>query len=260
VKGRRGKGRARGAGAGYNEPHDHGGRRIADMRKPTLTVFVAIGIVALWPGGQSLGARSDVPAIARRVAAAHGIDAWDNVVEISYTFNVETGERKSYRKWTWRPREHRVTYHGGSRIDTTLTYTSSDLHPDSPQILRDIDHAFINDQYWLIFPFHLVWDSGVTVTDEGMAPLPIGEGSAHKVVARYGPTGGYTPGDVYEVFVDEYDHVVQWRYLPGGDESKASPATFEDHQVFGGVRIPLEHYGPDRRFHLYFTDLFVETE
>ncbi|MDH3198879.1 MAG: hypothetical protein OEO21_11640 [Candidatus Krumholzibacteria bacterium] len=230
------------------------------MSKLTLAGLVALGIVTLPLAAQRLSARSDVPGIALRVAGAHGIGAWGSVVEISYTFNVEAGTRKSFRKWTWRPREGRVTYHGGSRIDTALTYTTADLHPDSPQILRDLDHAFINDQYWLVFPFHLVWDSDVTVTDEGTAPLPIGEGSARKIVARYGPTGGYTPGDVYEVFVDEHERIVQWRFLEGGDETEAHPMTFEDHRTFGGLRIPMEHRSSDGSFRLFFTDVRVELE
>jgi hypothetical protein len=30
--------------------------------------------------------------------------------------------------------------------------------------LRTIDKMFINDQYWFLFPFHLVWDSMITVS------------------------------------------------------------------------------------------------
>lgn len=230
------------------------------MRMRTLVGLTAAGIVLLSLAAGRISARSDVPGIALRVAAAHGISAWDRVVEISYTFNVERGERRSFRSWTWRPREGRITYHGGSRIDTSFTYTRADLHPDSPQILRDVDHAFINDQYWLIFPFHLVWDSDVTVSDEGLAPLPIGEGQARKVVARYGPMGGYTPGDVYEVFVDEHDRMVQWRFLETGDEAEAHPMTFEDHRVFGGLRIPMEHRSRDGSARLFFTDVRVKLE
>ena len=227
------------------------------MRKRILAGFAA-AVTLLFSAPPRVPAKSDVPAIALRVAAAHGIAAWDRVVEISYTFNVEAGTRKSFRKWTWRPKEGRITYHGGTRIDTSFTYTTADLHPDSPQILRDVDHAFINDQYWLLFPFHLVWDTDVTVTDAGMAPLPIGEGEAHKIMARYGPTGGYTPGDAYEIFVDENDRMVQWRFLEGGDDNAAYPSTFEDHETIGGIRIPMEHRNASGSFRLFFTDVSVE--
>jgi hypothetical protein len=31
-----------------------------------------------------------------------------------------------------------------------------------------VEPAFVNDNYWLLFPFHAYWDTSATVTDEGM--------------------------------------------------------------------------------------------
>ena len=59
----------------------------------------------------------------------------------------------------------------------------------------------MNDNYWLIFPFHVYWDTSATVTDEGMQKLPLGKGSADKVVVKYPSGGGYTPGDTWTLYV-----------------------------------------------------------
>jgi len=65
------------------------------MRKRILAGFAAVAVVTLvLSAPPRVPAKSDVPAVALRVAAAHGIAAWDRVVEISYTFNVESGTRK----------------------------------------------------------------------------------------------------------------------------------------------------------------------
>jgi hypothetical protein len=31
---------------------------------------------------------------------------------------------------------------------------------------EDIDANFLNDQYWLLLPFHVIWDTRATMTDE----------------------------------------------------------------------------------------------
>ena len=40
---------------------------------------------------------------------------------------------------------------------------------------NELDPAFTNDNYWLLFPFHAYWDTSATVTDEGMQKLPAGQ-------------------------------------------------------------------------------------
>ena len=40
------------------------------------------------------------------------------------------------------------------------TYVRSQLSSQPAVVQDEVDPAFINDQYWLLFPFHVVWDSG----------------------------------------------------------------------------------------------------
>jgi hypothetical protein len=88
-----------------------------------------------------------------------------------------------------------------------LTYLRSQLSSQAAVVKDEIDPAFINDQYWLLFPFHLVWDSNAKVEDTGMQKLPLGKGSAKRVVVTYPSEGGYTPGDTWELFVGPDNHV-----------------------------------------------------
>jgi hypothetical protein len=40
-----------------------------------------------------------------------------------------------------------------------------------------------NDQYWLLFPFHLVWDTSATVEDAGMQKLAAPSARARRAVS-----------------------------------------------------------------------------
>ena len=55
-----------------------------------------------------------------------------------------------------------------------VTYQRSQLSSQSDTVKNEIDPAFVNDQYWLLFPQHAIWDSSAKVTDEADgAPLRI---------------------------------------------------------------------------------------
>jgi hypothetical protein len=62
-----------------------------------------------------------------------------------------------------------------------VTYLRSQLSSQPANVKDRIDPPFINDQYWLVFPFHVVWDASAAVEDAGMHKLPLGKGSAELV-------------------------------------------------------------------------------
>ena len=53
-----------------------------------------------------------------------------------------------------------------------VTYLRSQLSSQPANVKDDIDPGFQNDNYWLLFPLHVYWDTSATVTDEGMQKLP----------------------------------------------------------------------------------------
>ncbi len=202
----------------------------------------------------------DKPDIRRQIADAYGFSSWSQVEQIRYSFNVDAGARKVARTWTWEIKPDRVTYEGpdsaGKPVKTT--YTRGSMAPD---VLKDIDPNFINDQYWLLFPFHLVWDKDASVEDKGMTTAPMGKGKARKVTVTYPKAaGGYTPGDSYDLFVGADNRVVAWNFHRGGVEKPTLTVTWTDYKMAGPIHIAEDHRGTlnDKPFRLFFTGVAVK--
>jgi hypothetical protein len=202
------------------------------------------------------------PDIRHQIADAYGLGSWSKVEQIKYTFNFEAGPKKGVRTWTWDTKADKVTYEGadGAGKPTRVTYARASMPPD---VVKDVDPHFINDQYWLLFPFHLVWDKDVTVEDKGMAVDPSGKtkGKVRKVVVTYPKTGGgYTPGDMYDLFVGADNRVVAWVFHHGGEVKPTLTVTWDDYKMAGPILISTDHRGTlqDKPFHLFFSDVAVK--
>lgn len=206
-------------------------------------------------GGEEAGG-----AYAFKIAERYGLKAFDTVTALRYTFNVKLGDKRISRKWVWEPREKRVTYIDPADELNRATYTRDQLDGASEEIRR-IDAKFINDQYWLLFPLHLAWDQGVTIEyDTNAVPLPVGDGEARRIIVKYPEEGGYTPGDVYELFVRR-DHLIKaWVYRKGGSLEPTRVSTWDRHRKVGPLVISMDHRGPGEEFRVWFTDVAVRVE
>jgi hypothetical protein len=140
-----------------------------------------------------------------------------------------------------------------------MLYSRKDLDsgPDS-QAKKRIDALFINDQYWLLFPFHLVWDEQARIEDGGMHELPFGGGVGRRIIISYPPSGGYTPADVYELFIDGNYRITQWVYRKGGSIQPTRETTWQDHRKIGPLILALDHRGRDAAFRIWFTRVAVQ--
>ena len=199
---------------------------------------------------------------AEMIAAAYGCESFEEVAEMTFTFNVKANPDKPAfaRSWQWNRLTSEITYEGPNEKGETISYSfkRSELDTTDQQMVQ-MDARFTNDQFWLLFPFHLVRDEGTTITEQGTQPMPIGGKEAQKLTIRYGDEGGYTPGDAYEVYYDgESYRVHQWVYMRGGDNEKKRPYRWADHKEVGPIIVATDFYGPDSTFHLYFTDLSVK--
>ncbi|MDZ7580484.1 MAG: hypothetical protein U5R30_07665 [Deltaproteobacteria bacterium] len=199
----------------------------------------------------------DTADVRSRIAGSYGIDSFGQVDEMRYTFNVKLGDKQISRSWTWWPEDDRVEFRPDGDQTKAVRYSRTSLSAGASEELKKIDAAFINDQYWLLFPFHLVWDRQTSVVDVGRRPLPIGSDSAHSVVVTYPPSGGYTPGDVYELFIAPDNRLVQWIYRKGGSLEPTRVATWQDHRKVGPLTLALDHHGPNADFRVWFTDVAV---
>jgi hypothetical protein len=230
---------------------------MTSVQKVFKPVWIA-GVFALLAFGCSGLQHSSSTSPRDRLADAYGIKDFNQVEELRYTFNVKVGDKVTSRSWSWEPKTDRVTFKGTAEQGGTVSYERSVLTGQPTEQVKKVDPQFVNDNYWLIFPLRLYWDRSATVTaDDAPASLPIGTGKARRIVVSYPTTEGYTPGDVYELFVDDSDRIVQWVYRKGGDPKPTRITTWEDYRKVGPLKPSLNHQGPDASFRVWFTDVAV---
>jgi hypothetical protein len=129
-------------------------------------------------------------------------------------------------------------------------------------VRNEIDPAFVNDQYTLLFPLHVYWDDWADVHDMGMSKLSLGKGSAEKVVVKYPSDGGYTPGDTWDLYIGSDKRVQEFAYHRGGaGQPKLITAKWESYKTAGPLFISTnrpgkaDHVIPSR---VFYTDVAVK--
>ncbi len=169
----------------------------------TIIRAVASGVLVLVLAATSWA--QSRPPILEQIAKTYGLDSFGQIDAIRYTWNGEIpGLFKLSHAWEWEPKTGKVSYEGKDKDGkpVKVTYMRSELNSQPDAVKNQIEPAFVNDNYWLLFPLHAYWDSSATVTDEGMKKLPTGAGSAELVVVKYpAEAGGFTPGDTWELYV-----------------------------------------------------------
>lgn len=202
------------------------------------------------------------PPISEQIAKTYGLDSFGQIERIRYTFNADLGEVKLSRTWVWEPKADQVFYEGKDKAGkpVKLTYLRSQLSSQAAVVKDEVDPAFINDQYWLLFPLHLVWDSSAKVEEAGMHKLPLGKGSARRVVVTYPSAGGYSPGDTWELFVGTDNRIQEWIYRLGGSAKPTLVTSWEDHKKAGPLLVSLDHRGmrEGKPVRIFFSDVSVK--
>src|SRR5215813_11051438 len=120
------------------------------------------------------------PVTAEQIAKAHGLDSFGQIEAIRYTFNAQFPGVNVARSWIWEPKTGKVSFEGKDKDGKPVkaTYVRTQLNSQPANVKDEVDPSFVNDNYWLLFPFHAYWDKSAAVTDQGTKPLPIGTGSA----------------------------------------------------------------------------------
>ncbi len=192
------------------------------------------------------------------VAGKYGIEAFSDIESISFTFNVRNNDVNTKRSWVWEPKSGEVMYRGPGMNGDNTEYTYNRNQMDtSLEITRFVDPKFINDQYWLLFPFHLVWDKDLDITIAGIKQFPLSKESGTVLIVTYKNNKGYTPNGVFELFLDQDNMIRESIYRPKGSTEKQSIYTWEQNRNFDGIIISTEHYGPDNKTKVWFTDIKV---
>tara|TARA_R110002096_G_scaffold68478_3_gene165208 strand:- start:3646 stop:4254 length:609 start_codon:yes stop_codon:yes gene_type:complete len=183
------------------------------------------------------------PLVAEKIAKAHGFEKWENVSEIEFTFNGK-------RSWKWQPKTNDVTFiqdtvevrYNRSKIDSTVT---------------NIDRVFINDKFWLLIPFQLVWDDGVTISEPIKTEAPISKTEMHKITLLYTSDGGYTPGDAYDIYFGDDYIIKEWAFRKGNKPEAGLINTFENYQDFNGIKLALDHKKAEGDWNLKLSNIEV---
>lgn len=186
-----------------------------------------------------------------KVAKAYGFDNFDKINSIAYQWNVQPNpETLRTRNWKWNIKERTVEF---ADADTSYTY-SLDLPKEQ---MPEADGGFINDKYWLMFPFQLVWDKGYTFTVIENTKAPISGLPTTQLTIVYNDVDGYTPGDAYDLFLDENHLIKEWVFRRGNG-LEGRPITWENEQEFKGVKFATEHKNDAGVKFIWFSDIVVE--
>ena len=204
------------------------------------------------------------PPIFEKVAKTCGLDSWDKIEAIRYTWNLQLGTFNASRTWTWEPKTTQVTYEGKDKDGkpVKITYKRSQLSSQPDNVKNEVDPGFINDNYTLLFPLKAYWDTSPAVIDAGTYNLPQGSGSAELIAVKYpSEGGGYTPGDTWELYVGKDNRVEYFVYHRGGAKKPSLLfATWESQKKAGPLLLSTDRRGfaDGKPIRVWYSDVAVK--
>ncbi len=191
---------------------------------------------------------------AEAIAYANGFQNWNKVTAIKFTFNVDRDTIHSERSWSWKPKENMVTM---TSEKDTITYNRSKI--DS--ISQKADQGFINDKYWLLAPFNLVWDKKSFASKHYVKSIaPISGNEMQKLTIVYKNEGGYTPGDAYDFYFEGDFIIKEWVFRQKNAPEPSLITSWEDYEYYDGIKIAKTHKRNEGDWKLHFTNIEVVTE
>jgi hypothetical protein len=223
-------------------------------------LFLGLALVASPSGAQTR------PPIVEKLAKTYGLDSYGQVDAIRYTFNLELPALKVSlsHTWEWEPKTGKVSYESKDKDGkpVKVTYNRSQLNTAPANVKDEIEPAFVNDNYWVIFPFHVSWDTSANVVEKDKQKLPIGKGTATLVSVKYpAEVGGYTPGDTWDLYVGADGRVVQFIYHRGGPKKPSNvTTTWAGYKKAGPLLFSTDHRGTadGKPARIFFTNVAVK--
>ncbi|MEN1784972.1 MAG: hypothetical protein AAGF77_07500 [Bacteroidota bacterium] len=220
-------------------------------------IFIIIGLLAMACKSEpkTIAVPEVTPAnILDSIAIAHGCNQWQKVAKIGFTFNVDREDSHFERQWVWKPKTNEVTLISG--LDT-LSYNRNTM--DSTAYKTNA--GFINDRYWLLAPFNLMWDrANFTPEYQEQAKAPISGESMQQLTIVYGADGGYTPGDAYDFYFGNDFVLQEWTFRKGNQKEASMSTTWENYLDTLGLKLARRHQKLDKAFELYLDGITVSLE
>ena len=184
------------------------------------------------------------------IANTHGYANWSKIDSIRFTFNVVRAQGYK-RTWIWDVRKQEVTsiFEGD-----TVRY----LRATVDSTLAQVDAQFINDKYWLLVPFNLIWDrDNFKYEVQNHAISPISGDTLRKLTIVYGDIGGYTPGDAYDFYISTDLRIKEWAWRKGNDSIARLITSWSDPKDFNGILISDTHFGIEAEPRIHLSDIKV---
>ena len=223
------------------------------MRAISICIVLALTIIACNTKKESPKKTNTTQStILEKIADAHGFQNWKHDSQINFTFNVDRDSMHFERSWSWKPQENIVK---SMTTQDTLVYQRKAM--DSVAIKANA--GFINDRYWLLSPFNLIWDQAnfeYTHTEEAIAP--ISQKTCQKLTIVYGNEGGYTPGDAYDFYFGNDYLIKEWVFRKGNQDEASMTTTWENYAEENGIKFAVDHKKDGEPFNLYFSNVSVQ--
>jgi hypothetical protein len=215
------------------------------LRRSMTIYFLFFGVLLL----ASVSRAQTRPPIVEQLAKTYGIDSYGQIEAIRYTFNLQLPALNVNlsRSWEWEPKTGKVSYEGKDKEGkpVKVSYVRSQISSAPANVKDEIEPAFVNDNYWVIFPFHVHWDTSANVQEKDNQKLPIGKGTAKLVSVKYpAEVGGYTPGDTWDLYVGSDGRVEEFIYRRGGTTKPSNvTTTWAAYKKAGPLLVSTDHRG-----------------
>jgi len=188
-----------------------------------------------------------------KIAVANGSGNFKKVKMIEFVFNVQRDTTKaSSRHWQWFPGTNDVVF-----ITDTSSTKFKRYDTIAPE-LKKLNARFTNDEYWLLFPYHLTWDSGYILSDKNIQLAPISGKNLQLLSIQYNATDGFTPGDRYDIYINEKLMIEEWAFHRAGAAEPSLITTWANYTDHNGLQIAADHRSKDGKFRIWFTGIQVK--
>jgi hypothetical protein len=228
---------------------------MANSKRPNFVSILTFAVLA--PVFVPNAGAGEVPPAAEELAKTFGLDSWDQIEGIRYTWNGEfpgavkpfdggSGTFKISRSGEWEPKTGTISFEGKDNNGQPLkvTYQRSQFDSQSDVVKKVVDPAFFNDQYWLLIPLHALWDTSAKVNDDGTQKMSLVDESADRISIKYFGNDGYTPGDTWELYVDAGHRVQEMDYHRGGPRKPSLViVSWAGYKKAGPLLFSTEHKG-----------------
>lgn len=225
-----------------------------------LLFFVPLASCASTPKPKPKPERTPGQKLASVVGAASALPFWQNRVrKVRFSWVHVPSKRK--RTYAWDLTAGTVTVDDGKQ--TVEVPTAGWARPeDAPSKAALAAHKkWVNDSFWAMAGLRIGTDAGVTFKALGERQVPgyraLGKRDALEV--RYGKQGGYTPGDVYVLYLGDDGLPVAWAFHRGGVTKPTLVTSWERYLNRGTLTLPTRFVLPNGKVAIEIQGLKVET-